>query len=133
MLVEGDRGGEDDKEHHQVGEKRANAHVDVSQPKFFNRGSSALSKRVLARQLFLFDLFTCLPEEQVRANGCAEDCDQRCPLIAAVRHRWHQRSAQHLAPVGSYDKCGGGVGKKDKDQPLEHVCDLSILEPDCRP
>ena len=89
----------------------------------------ALSKRTLACRFLLFNFFTCLPEEKIRADCRAEDRHQRRPFITGMRHGRNQGIAQHLAPVGSHHKRGNRVSEKHKHKPLENVRDLVILEP----
>ena len=70
VAVEGNRSSQDDKKHDHIREKRTHTHINVSQLKFFEGCSSPLSKRTLTRYLFLFDLFTGLPEKQITTNQC---------------------------------------------------------------
>ena len=102
---------------------------------FLNSSSSLVApfrnaKCSLAGQLFLFDLLTGLPEEQVGADSGTEDSDQRCPFVSRTRDRWNQRVVKDLPPVGSHQKSRNGICEEYENDPFETYCNLSILEPD---
>src|SRR5277367_4468744 len=112
MAVECDRSGQDDKEHDHIRKKRTDAHIDIPQPKFFGGCSSSLSKRILTRRLFLFNLFARLPEKQIWTDRGAENGHQHGPFIPVVWHRRDERIAQYLSPISAHHKCGYRIGEE---------------------
>src|ERR1039458_9633576 len=111
VAVEGDRSSQDDKKHDHIREKRTHADINVSQLKFLECRSSPLSKRTLTRRVLLFNLFTRLPEKQIRADRGPEDGHQRRPFISGVWHRRYKGRTSHSAPVLSHHKRGYRVGE----------------------
>jgi hypothetical protein len=112
-----------------IREKRADANIHFPQLKFNGRCSSPLRKRIDAGRFFFFNFFTCLPKKQIRTDRGAENCNQHRPFISGMRHRRHQGIAHHLAPISPHHKRGYRVGEQNQHQPLEHVRDLVIAEP----
>src|SRR5450755_2553143 len=133
VAVQGNRSGQDDEEHDHVREKRTHAYIKVPELKFFECCSSPLRKRTLTSRLLLFNLFTRLPEKQIRTDRGAENRHQRRPLISRVWHRRDEGRARHSAPVRSHHKRGYGVGEEHQHEPLEHIRYLVIMESDRGP
>ena len=74
---------DDDEKSHQVRERHAEIGVDPDPLEFAWR----LPWRLLQRSrfgsfLFIFNLFSGLPEEQVGTNGGAQDCDHHSDIVA---------------------------------------------------
>jgi hypothetical protein len=130
VTVEGNGGCQDDKEHHDVREKRPDADINVPKLKFLECCSSPLSKRTLTCRLLFFNFFTRLPEKQVRTDRSAKNRHEHRPFISRMWHRRHQSVAQHSAPIGPCHKRSDRVGKQHQHQPFQPARDLVILKPD---
>ena len=71
------RGGrEDDEDGNQVAEDHADQRVLAGSARFGSRLPRRHVKRLGVGSPFLLDLLRCLPEEQIRADGRAEDGDE---------------------------------------------------------
>jgi hypothetical protein len=121
VAVEGNGGRQDDKEHDQIREKRADTDIHSPQLKFFDRCASPFRERTLTCALFLFNFFARLPEKQIWTDRGAENRDQRRPFISGVRHRRYEGIANHSPPIRPHHKGGDGVCEEHQHQPFEHV------------
>ena len=123
---------QDDEEHHEVREECPGGDVESPHRQFLPGRARSVDHTPAPERLLLFDLLRGLPEEQIRADGRAEDGDDRRPSGFAARHVDRQDIMKHLAPVRANVERRADVHEEDEGQPLEHAGEHRVAESDRR-
>ena len=76
--------------------------------------------------LHVFDLFGCLPEEEVGTNGGAEDADDHGSGGRIWCELWPDRPQRHLAPRDMNREQYRCVSQQREGQPLQ-VDDVAVI------
>lgn len=78
--MQGHRSGENDEVHDEVRKEGAGADIQLAIDDFARAGSFPLHKHLTAHRLLMFYFLRRLPEEQIRADGGAENGDKICQV-----------------------------------------------------
>ena len=74
--------GDDDEEHHQIGDERTHADVQPSSVELEGRCASTRNRGQSSDAFFFFYFLRGLPEKQIRTDGGAEDGDDGQQIIS---------------------------------------------------
>ena len=125
MGVQRHRRGQDDEEGDQVRHAHADEGVPANPVQFLGGGLRRGDQRGGALGLLFLDLLGALPEEQVGADGGAEDGhDHDDPAL--VRKAREDRMDGDLAPVDLDAEDDGDIGEQRQGQPLQQA-DIAMI------
>src|SRR3984885_13618880 len=66
----------------------------------------------------LFDFFSGLPEQKIRADRGAQYCDESSQVISLKRNGGYESPSYHFRPVDLNDENRAHVGEQGKGHPL---------------
>ncbi len=120
VLVQCHRRGENDEEGDDVGKSHADHGVDFDAAEIGCRLHGGIADRPGSGvAALLFDFLRRLPEKQIRADGSAENRDDRRDIVGMQRNRWQERLLQHGPPRNPRDKRHADIGEQGQGQPLQ--------------
>ena len=119
--VERRRGGDDDRERHQVGER----HSDVRVQSDALDGVQPLVRRLHEWPAFgrfpdVLDLLRRLPEKQIRADRRPQHGDHGRPECGVGQEGWNQKTARCLGPGNVHDHRRAEIGEQGEGEPSQH-------------
>ena len=127
------RGGDDDRQRDQVGERHADDGVGADAMEFLLRAIVLFDQRPLRRiDALVLGFLRGLPEEQIGRDRGAEDGDDGGEIVGAPGQARNEHAGQRLAPrhLGKGER--GDIGEQAERQPFQHRHVALVIEEDLR-